>query len=390
MISGYRKVAMGLFTTGMTVPAIAAITFGNAESSTGALTASATLRANYQDQHYGEPSDDQKLHFDVAIFSLDYDSPDWFAATQYNCYQYDTLCDFSTLVYGYVGYHLNESDHFTLGVQPIPFGPGRFWDSSFYAGINNTMGLQDVNNLGLNYHLELATQTQIDLAYFAKDGGSYVGSSTDAARYSANMLTSIDPLHTDLNEKNMWMARINQPLNFLTHEDLKVSVGGSYWWSEIDNNKNSAQGTRQAWALFNSINYKNLAVSLTAGQLNINNKDALSPYASTFGSFESEYLLANQGYFYTFDTHYTFNNVKGALNITPYMVYSGFDKTQKGFADSMRHIVGAAFDYKKFSVYAEYVMSKNDPFIGGTADSLALGDDGRWNTLLNLTFIYNF
>ena len=56
----------------------------------------------------------------------------------------------------------------------------------------------------------------------------------------------------------------------------------------------------------------------------------------------------------------------------------------------MRHIVGAAFDYKKFSVYAEYVMSKNDPFIGGTADSLALGDDGRWNTLLNLTFIYNF
>ena len=42
MISGYRKVAMGLFTTGMTVPAIAAITFGNAESSTGALTASAT------------------------------------------------------------------------------------------------------------------------------------------------------------------------------------------------------------------------------------------------------------------------------------------------------------------------------------------------------------
>ena len=66
------------------------------------------------------------------------------------------------------------------------------------------------------------------------------------------------------------------------------------------------------------------------------------------------------------------------------------DKTEKGFADSMRHIVGAAFDYKKFSVYAEYVMSKNDPFIGGTADSLALGDDGRWNTLLNLTFIYNF
>ncbi len=49
-------------------------------------------------------------------------------------------------------------------MQPIPFGPGRFWDSSFYAGINNTMGLQDASNLGANYHFELPSATKVDLA----------------------------------------------------------------------------------------------------------------------------------------------------------------------------------------------------------------------------------
>jgi hypothetical protein len=35
-------------------------------------------------------------------------------------------------------------------------------------------------------------------------------------------------------------------------------------------------------------------------------------------------------------------------------------------------------------------MSKNDPFIGGNAASLALGDDNKWNKLLNLTLFYYF
>ncbi|MER8055468.1 hypothetical protein ABS210_18725, partial [Acinetobacter pittii] len=39
---------------------------------------------------------------------------------------------------------------------------------------------------------------------------------------------------------------------------------------------------------------------------------------------------------------------------------------------------------------AEYIMSKNDPFIGGTQDSLAKGDDNQWNKLLNLTLFYYF
>ncbi|KQW99736.1 hypothetical protein ASC84_19780 [Acinetobacter sp. Root1280] len=96
-------------------------------SQTGALTISGALRANYQDKNYGEDASDHKIQFDAAILRLGYESPDWFGKFEYRCYQYDTFCDFSTLVYGYAGYHLNSTDNITVGVQPIPFGPGRFF-----------------------------------------------------------------------------------------------------------------------------------------------------------------------------------------------------------------------------------------------------------------------
>lgn len=382
-----QTAGIGLFAFGIALPTFAGITFGDPKTNTGALTVSGTLRANYQNKDYGEAASDQKIKFDAAILRLDYESPDWFGKLEYRCYQYDTLCDFSTLVYGYVGYRFNSTDNITLGLQPIPFGPSRFWDSSFYAGINNTMGLQDALDLGVNYHFEMPTATKVDLAYFATDGGNYHGTSKDSARYTANVVTSSDPLKTNLNEKNMWMARVDQNLKFLSTDDLKVSVGGSYWYSDIENKKTSAGGNRNTWAVFNRINYKNLNVVLTGGRQSISNKDTAS---STFGSFDGEYDIANKGYFYTVDTSYTFKNVKDLLNVTPYVVFSGFNKKEQGFNDSQRNIVGVAWDYKNVSLYTEYLMSKNDPFVGGTGSSLAAGDDGKWNKLLNLMLVYNF
>lgn len=390
MKKAYLKIGFSLMSMGMTLPSFAGVTIGDPQSELGALTVSGAVRVNYQDKHYGEPASDQKLKFDAAILRLGYESPDWFGQAEYRCYQYDTFCDFSTLVSGYVGYRLNPTDNITFGLQAIPFGPGRYWDSSFYAGINNTMGLQDALDLGVNYHFEMPTATKVDLAYFATDGGNYHGTSKDAARYTANMVTSLDPLKTNLNEKNMWMARVDQELKFLTTDDLKVSLGASYWYSKIENEKASADGIRNSWALFNRINYKNLNVVLTGGKQSIRNKDTLSPHSSTFGSFDGEYDIANKGYFYTVDTSYVFKNVRDSLNVTPYMVFSGFNKKEQGFDDSQRNIVGVALDYKNVTLYTEYLMSKNDPFVGGTGTSLAAGDDGKWNKLLNVMLVYSF
>jgi len=386
----YAKTALSFLFFTISLPAAADVTFGDAQDAFGALSISGTLRANYQDKHYGEPTSDQKIKFDAAILRLDYKLSDWFGKLEYRCYQYDSLCDFSTLVYGYGGYRLNNTDNITVGLQPIPFGPGRFWDSSFYAGINNTMGLQDALDLGVNYHFEIPNATKVDLAYFATDGGNYHGTSKDSARYTANVVTSSDPLKTNLNEKNMWMARVDQDLKFLSTDDLKVSVGGSYWYSDIENKKTSADGNRNTWAVFNRINYKSLNVVLTGGKQSISNKDTLNPASSTFGSFDSEYEIANKGYFYTLDTSYVFKDVMESLNVTPYLVLSGFHKQEQNLDDSQRNILGVTWGYKNMSLNTEYVISKNDPFVGGNSSSLAQGDDGKWNKLVNMVFQYNF
>lgn len=107
----------------------------------------------------------------------------------------------------------------------------------------------------------------------------------------------------------MWMARVDQDLKFLSTDDLKVSVGEVIGIQTL-RIKTSADGTRNTWALFNRINYKNLNVVLTGGRQSISNKDALSPASSTFGSFDGEYDIANKGYFYTVDTSYVLRMLK--------------------------------------------------------------------------------
>lgn len=45
-------------------------------------------------------------------------------------------------------------------------------------------------------------------------------------------------------------------------------------------------------------------------------------------------------------------------------MYSQYDKDQDNMKDSVRNIIGVSIDHKQLSLVAEYIMSKNDPFIG--------------------------
>lgn len=378
---------LALIFTVTSLPVYSATLWQNPEQKK-VLDLSVTLRAKYQHTDYGVANPDQQLKFDAAILNLSYKSPTWFTTAEYRCYQYSTFCDFSTLVSAYAGYHLNVTDSISLGLQPIPFGPSRYWDSSFYASLNNTMGLQDVLNLGLNYHIEPTSTTQLDFGYFFRDGGSYQGSSQDAARYSANFIESSQPDQISLIEKNMLIARIKQKVNApIPH--LELSIGTSYWHSEIENKSNHQTGQRQAWSFFHELTYHDFNFTTTLGQLNIDHKDDM-PF-STLGAFDSEYQIANEGYFYTIDTRYTFHDIaQSKLKVSPYLVLSGFNKEEASFLDSERNILGIAFNYSNTSLYTEYIMSKNDNFVGGDQYSLASGDDGKWNKLFNITLIHKF
>ncbi|MDH0032937.1 MULTISPECIES: hypothetical protein [unclassified Acinetobacter] len=386
----YLQLALASALTAMITPGYAGISFGDANSETGKLTVAGYIRGNYQLKHYGEDADDQKLRFDAAQLKLDYERDDLFGHVEYRCYQYERLCDFSTMIDAYVGYRLNQTDQLVVGMQPIPFGAGRFWGNSLYGSINTTAGLEDVHNVGVNYHAELPTATKFDVGYFAIDGGHYSGQYTpDSGRYTSNYVHSDDPTQTDLQEKNMWIARVSQDIA-LGIDGLGTQVGASYWRSDIDNKSTDQTGRREAWAVFGKVNYGNLGVTLTGGKNDVSNKDLVQPEASLMGSYDSEYQVANKASYYTVDAGYSFKNVGKIGHITPYVMHSRYDKDMDAAKDSIRNIIGVTIDHKQLSLVAEYIMGKNDPFIGGTASSLALGDDNKWNKLLNLTLFYYF
>ena len=389
MKKSYLQLAFATALTTMIAPSYAGISFGDANADSGKLTISGYVSGNYQDKDYGEAASDQKIRFDAAQLKLDYEREELFGHAEYRCYQYDTLCDFSTLVDAYVGYRINETDQLVAGVQAIPFGPGRFWNNSLYGSINTTAGLEDVHNLGLNYHFELPSATKFDLGYFAIDGGNYVGTTQDSGRYSANYVSSNNVANSELQEKNMWVGRITQDLP-LGVDGLSTQVGGSYWSSDIENKTTSKTGRRNAWSLFGKINYGNLGLTLTGGKNDVTNKDTFNAQASLMGSYDSEYYVGNKATYYTADIGYAFKEVKHIGNITPYFMYSQYDKDQAGSKDSIRNILGVSIEHKKLALTAEYIMSKNDPFIGGNQNSLAMGDDNEWNKLLNLTLFYYF
>ncbi|WP_411686620.1 hypothetical protein [Acinetobacter pseudolwoffii] len=376
---------IGIF--GASTVAYSGVVIGDKTTNNGQFSVNGSMRLNYQDKHFTQPAADNKLQFTLAQLLLSYENPNYFANTDIRCYQYDTLCDLTVLTYAYAGYKINKTDNITLGLQPIPFGPARFWENSFYGSINNTMGLQDIHNLGIKYHLETETGTKMDLSFFPRDGGNYHGLSKDSARYTANFVKHDQEGKSSLEEKNMWIAKVSHNFDF---NPFKLTAGGSYWYSDLENRDRDQDGNRQSWNVFGQLNYKKFGTSLTIGQLDIKNKDPLLPDDSVIGSFDFEYGLANKGTYYTGELNYAFKTFDEQLTIMPFFMYSGYLKEEKDFEDSERNIAGVMFGYKNIYLYTEYLFSKNDPFIGGSADALASGDHNEWNKMLNLTLIYTF
>lgn len=362
--------------------------YGNSDTDLGKVSISGWLRANIQDKDYSD--NDHKLKFDAAKLAIKYDAKNFFGNFEYRCYQFDKICDFSSLVDANLGYKINETDKLTLGIQEIPFGPGRGWSTSWYGGVLINAGLEDVHNLGIGYSAELFDSTKFDVAYFNQDAGNYVGKSLDSSRYSANYVKPDDRTDPNVEEKNMFIARIQQDLPLSSIEDLNVNLGASYWYSDIENQDNNETGHRKTWAVFSKVNYKDANITLTAGKHELSNRDSLGRDYSVVGSFDSSYRLANDGDFYTADINYVFKDILYGWSLTPYATYSAYHKDNKEYKTSTRNIFGAQADKNDFSVAVEYVVGKNDPFVGGTADSFAEGDSGEWSKLLNILFFYRF
>ncbi|XID74895.1 hypothetical protein ACF3NA_10380 [Alkanindiges sp. WGS2144] len=360
-----------------------------ATEGSGKLDIGGAVRAKYQYREFAQ-ADKSKLEFADSKLVISYSSPTWLAYADYRCYRMEELCDLSMLVDAWMGYQFNPQQQLSIGMMPVPFGPGQYWGSTYYEGTAYNLGLEDTHNPGIKYQYKTA-DNELSLGFYPRDGRNYIGQSNAASRFSANLVQADDLDNgTAIEERNMLIGRISH--HFEQSDELDHTLGASYWHSSLDNKQNGQSGQRDAWNVFGSSNWKQWNTTLVAGQHRLDNKDLQMPDSSTFGAFDYAYNIANDYNFYSAELSYRVAEPYGKLsNIKPYLNYSVMDKKPRGFATSQRLISGVGFNYGPMGIFAEYMIGKNDAMVGGDASSYAQGsDDVKWKKLLYISIGYYF
>lgn len=370
------------------------LSVGDATTEAGQLKLSGALRSRYIHKDYADSAseganNDWKLA-DIKMV-LGYENPNWIASIDARCYQYSSLCDAVFLKDAWAGYKFNDEQRLTVGLQPVDFGYARLWGNSYYETILNTVGLEDIANLGVKYRFK-NEDYNFALGFYPRDGGNYKGPSVDSSRYSGNFVKADDlSTGTDIEEKNMWVGRASKKIELNKAYGLKTEVGGSYWYSDLENKRTNKDGSRKAWNVFALTELDSWQWLLVAGGQDIKNADDLHPEYSTIGAFDYPYQVANKAKFWVNEVSYAVKQPVFHLeNIKPYISYSQFSKDEAGFQDSERLMAGVYFNYKAIGVQGEYIWSKNDPMTGGSDRGLAQGDNNGWNQMFYLSLGYYF
>ncbi len=366
----------------------AGLTFGDKESTAGQVDIGGAIRGKYVYDDYSDPTT-SKFSFSDAILRIDYESNKIIGHLDYRAYEYyGHLGDASWLTDAWVGYKIDDKNKVIAGLNPVPFGIDRFWGKTFYLGMGNAMGLEDVHNLGLKYQHKTESN-QLDLAFYPTDGGNFQGHSKDSRRYSINMVNADDYVvnGTNTKEKNMLVARY---VHQFKYDDLNYKLGASAWYSDIENKNTHATGSRKVWSIFTDMNYENWSMNLLLGHQKIDNKDDLYPDHITLGGFDASFNSATEGDFFSTEVSYLFPQKFEYINsIRPYINYSGYINKKGDSADSFRIIPGLSFMLKDITIQAEYLIGKHDPYLGD-ANGLANGSNDKWNKKANVSIAYYF
>lgn len=371
------------------------LSWGDPKAQAGEIKLSGALRTRFLHKDYaveaneGSKNDDWQLADIKAVLS--YENPNWIASADVRCYQYSRLCDGLFLKDAWAGYKFTDQQQLTVGLQPSGFGPGVLWGNSYYETLLNTVGLEDIHNLGLKYQFKNA-QYHFSLGFYPRDGGNYKGSSTDSSRYSGNFVKADDlSTGTDIEEKNMWITRFSRTFELDSAQNFSTELGASWWYSQLDNNQTGEEGHRRTWNIFTQTQYQAWQWLFQAGQQQIKNGDDRLPHSSTIGAFDFPYQVANKGKYLANEFNYSVAEPFHQLeNIKPYLSYSRFFKDEADYLDSERLIAGVYFNYKAVGVQGEYIWSRNDPMTGGSANGLAQGDSHDWDKMFYVSVGYYF
>jgi len=347
---------------------------------------------------YDPDRDIQKLSFDTFRIDVNYKSDTWIGSAQYRFYgesypydYTDSIGDVAFPSWAWVGYKFDEAQQVHVGINQVPFGLQPYFGTTFFEGLGNVVGLEDVHNLGVKY-INDSPEWNLQAAYYATDGGQWEGTSRGGKSYSTNVADADDYVAdgSDNSEKNMVVLRLARKL---TLGDWTSEAGGSFLTSTLENQDTGNDGRRTAFAAHYMGKNGPWGVQLQAARQQMTPENAGTNKVVTFGGYDGTFNVAAKGNLYVGELSYDLPGTYWLVSgVRMYGNYSLFDKSESSFKDSQRFIAGTSFSFKDLWIAVEWLHGKNDPYIGGSSytQSLGTGGSNQWENQLYTNIGYYF
>ncbi|MCY1390435.1 hypothetical protein D9M71_52540 [compost metagenome] len=347
---------------------------------------------------YDPDQDLEKFNFDTFFLTATYTSSSWIGAAKYRFYgdaypyQYtNKIGDISFAEYAWVGYRFNDAQQVQAGLNKIPFGLQPYFGSTFFETLGNVIGLEDIQDLGIKY-IAQSGDWNLQAGYYLRPIDQGQGTSRGGRTYSTSVAKADSYVENGSNnqERDIVVARIARNLSL---GGWQSEIGASAFTSTLENRDTDDNGRRNAVAVHYMGKSGPWGIQLQAARQDMRPENPESDRLVTFGSYDATFNVAAKGDLYVADLSYDIAGKYGWFSgIKFYGNYSGFDKSEHGFDDSQRFIVGTSFSLLDLWIAVEWLHGKNDPYIGGSSFTQSLGEGGsdQWENQLYANIGYYF
>ena len=348
------------------------------------------IRTNYSHTSYEEGSQDRGGDFDFDIFRLNFsgDVGDVSLNAEIRFFEYMTA-----VKYAYAAYDFADDWQVQAGITKVPFGNWPYNSHNYFFSTGYYIGLEDDHDMGVLFKRKIADNWQLDLGFFKNDeqGGvdGYVDNRSDRYSYDVIGFRSADEgIYADpsaqggnpIGEYNTFSGRYGYHFE---HDGGKTEVGFSALAGGLHDGVDRA-GDYNAWAMHlnSTIGAWNLQLQHSEYDYNIDNTNRMAVGAySFFDSIASQATMTNANVAYSVPvewgpvTKLQFYNDYG-------IIYDKSDNTD----DTWMNVTGVSIAAGGLFTYVDYVLAKNQPFVGGSV----AGDSDETERRFNINVGYYF
>jgi hypothetical protein len=335
---------------------------------------------SYEDYQGNDANQDRGGDMDFDVFRLDVSGSigDVKLSAQYRWYQY-----MDVIHHADVSYQFTDNWEGKVGITQVPFGNLSYNSNSFFFSSGFYTGLEDDFDSGLNM-IGKYDKHDIRIAYFLNDelGGvdGYVSDRT--ARYSYDV-TGFKDTNNDLvgmGEANTFNLRYAYSIAANTEVGVSLQTGDLEGAGGV-----GSVGDNTAYAFHVKSKIDNIGIMFQYSDYEYDlDSQAESVQVGAYGFND---YIPSEASSYNLNLSYSQSVSLGPItNLTYYNDYNLVTNKSGGFDDTTMNVTGVAISAGGVYAYVDFIIAKNQPFIGGTL----VGDADDYNRRLNINIGYYF